>query len=157
MYGLTDDEVSAIREGKLEGFVPAEMALLRMADAMSDAPANVSDGCMPNCASISPRSNSWNWRQTRRWKIIEPGSIGSLTLEVTDSIEKDCSSNRGGARTETIIVSRGVISSFELPISMWKMDTQSVANPVVQEEGASFDFPISNSRFPCEGCSIFFR
>jgi len=44
MYGLTDDEVSAIREGKLEGFVPAEMALLRMADAMSDAPANVSDG-----------------------------------------------------------------------------------------------------------------
>ncbi|HKW16650.1 MAG TPA: hypothetical protein VJO35_04000 [Terriglobales bacterium] len=43
MYGLTDDEVTAIREGRIESFVPAELALLRMADAMADTPANVSD------------------------------------------------------------------------------------------------------------------
>ena len=37
MYGL------AIREGCIEAFAPAETALLRMADAMSDTPSNVSD------------------------------------------------------------------------------------------------------------------
>ena len=42
MYGLSDDEIDAIREGKLNGFEPAEAALLRMADAMADTPANVS-------------------------------------------------------------------------------------------------------------------
>lgn len=43
MYGLSDDEVAAIREGSIEGFAPAEAALLRMADAMADTPSNVSD------------------------------------------------------------------------------------------------------------------
>ena len=43
MYGLNDDEIAAIREGHFDGFVTAEMALLRMADAMADTPANVSD------------------------------------------------------------------------------------------------------------------
>lgn len=43
MYGLSDDEVAAIVEGKPEGFLPAEGALLRMADALADTPANVSD------------------------------------------------------------------------------------------------------------------
>jgi alkylhydroperoxidase family enzyme len=43
MYGLSDDEIAAIRDGKFEGFVPAELALLRMADAMADTPANVND------------------------------------------------------------------------------------------------------------------
>src|SRR5262249_24487103 len=43
MYGLTDEEITAIRSGSLEGFVPAEQALLRMADAMAETPANVSD------------------------------------------------------------------------------------------------------------------
>jgi len=43
MYGLSDDEIAAIREGRLEGFAPAELALLRMADAMADTPSNVSD------------------------------------------------------------------------------------------------------------------
>lgn len=33
----------AIREGRFEGFAPAEVALLRMADAMADTPSNVSD------------------------------------------------------------------------------------------------------------------
>jgi alkylhydroperoxidase family enzyme len=43
MYGLTDEEVRAIREGAVEGFSAAELALLRMADALAATPANVSD------------------------------------------------------------------------------------------------------------------
>jgi len=43
MCGLGDEEIDAIREGHFERFVPAELALLRMADAMADTPANVSD------------------------------------------------------------------------------------------------------------------
>ena len=43
MYGLSDDEITAIREGQLEAFAPAELALLRMADAMADTPSNVND------------------------------------------------------------------------------------------------------------------
>jgi alkylhydroperoxidase family enzyme len=42
MYGLSDEEIAAIREGKIERFAPAEIALLRMADAMADTPSNVS-------------------------------------------------------------------------------------------------------------------
>ena len=43
MYGLSDDEVTAIREGRYDGFAPADLALLRMADALAETPANVSD------------------------------------------------------------------------------------------------------------------
>ena len=43
MYGLSDEEITAIREGKLETFSPPELALLRMADAMADTPSNVSE------------------------------------------------------------------------------------------------------------------
>lgn len=43
MYGLTDDDVAAIRQGSSEGFPPAEAALLQMADALAATPANVSD------------------------------------------------------------------------------------------------------------------
>jgi alkylhydroperoxidase family enzyme len=43
MYGLSDEEIMAIREGQLEAFAPAELALLRMADAMADTPSNISD------------------------------------------------------------------------------------------------------------------
>lgn len=43
MYGLSDEEIAAIREGHLETFAPADLALLRMADAMADTPSNVSD------------------------------------------------------------------------------------------------------------------
>jgi alkylhydroperoxidase family enzyme len=43
MYGLSDEEIAAIREGRIEGFPPEEAALLRMADAMADTPSNVSD------------------------------------------------------------------------------------------------------------------
>lgn len=43
MYGMTDEEVTAIRNGATEGFAPAEAALLQMADALAAAPANVSD------------------------------------------------------------------------------------------------------------------
>jgi alkylhydroperoxidase family enzyme len=43
MFGLSDDEIAAIREGRLDGFEPAEVALLRMADAQADTPSNVTD------------------------------------------------------------------------------------------------------------------
>jgi alkylhydroperoxidase family enzyme len=43
MYGLTDDEITAVREGQLDRFVPSEADLLVMADAMSDTPSNISD------------------------------------------------------------------------------------------------------------------
>ena len=43
MYGLSDDEIAAIREGTLEAFAPPEATLLRMADAMADTPSNVSE------------------------------------------------------------------------------------------------------------------
>ena len=43
MYGLSDEEVMAIREGNFESFAAPERALLRMADAMAETPASVSD------------------------------------------------------------------------------------------------------------------
>lgn len=43
MYGLSDEEVAAVRSGSLEGFAPREAALLKMADALAETPANVSD------------------------------------------------------------------------------------------------------------------
>jgi alkylhydroperoxidase family enzyme len=43
MYGLDDEEIASIREAQFEAFAPAEVALLRMADAMADTPSNVSD------------------------------------------------------------------------------------------------------------------
>lgn len=43
MYGLSDEEISAIREAKVDGFALAEAALLRMADALAETPSNVSD------------------------------------------------------------------------------------------------------------------
>jgi alkylhydroperoxidase family enzyme len=43
MYGMSDDEIGAIREGRFDGFPPAEVALLRMSDALADTPSNVSD------------------------------------------------------------------------------------------------------------------
>ena len=43
MYGLSEDEISALVAGKMEVFGPAEAALLRMADALADTPANVSN------------------------------------------------------------------------------------------------------------------
>jgi alkylhydroperoxidase family enzyme len=43
MYGMSDDEIARIREGRFDDFPPAEVALLRMADAVSDTPSKVSD------------------------------------------------------------------------------------------------------------------
>jgi len=43
MYGLTDEEITAIRDGHIEAFAPAESALLCMADAMADTPSDISD------------------------------------------------------------------------------------------------------------------
>jgi alkylhydroperoxidase family enzyme len=43
MYGFSDDEIAAIHDGHFDGFAPPEAALLRMADALSNTPSNVSD------------------------------------------------------------------------------------------------------------------
>jgi alkylhydroperoxidase family enzyme len=43
VYGLTDEEIVAIRGGSLDGFAAPEQALLRMADAMAETPSNISD------------------------------------------------------------------------------------------------------------------
>ena len=43
MTGLNDDEIAVIRGGSVDGFAPAEAALLFMADAMAATPANVSE------------------------------------------------------------------------------------------------------------------
>ena len=43
MYGLSDDEIAAIRSETANGFSPPEAALLQMADALADTPSNVSD------------------------------------------------------------------------------------------------------------------
>ena len=43
MCGLSDDEITAIRDGKVDEFTLAEATLLRMADALADTPSNVSD------------------------------------------------------------------------------------------------------------------
>lgn len=43
MYGLSDEEIAAIREGSIEKFAGADAALFRVADAMADTPSNISD------------------------------------------------------------------------------------------------------------------
>ena len=43
MYGLSDEEITAVRDGDAAKFAPNEAALLRMADAMADTPSNVSE------------------------------------------------------------------------------------------------------------------
>ena len=43
MYGLSDEEIAAVRDGRIEGFAAGELVLLRMADAMADTPSHVSD------------------------------------------------------------------------------------------------------------------
>jgi alkylhydroperoxidase family enzyme len=43
MYGLSDEEIAAIHEGRFEDFPAPEAALLRMADAQADTPSNVSE------------------------------------------------------------------------------------------------------------------
>ena len=43
MSGLSDSEITAIRSGNFQAFQASEIALLHMADALADTPANVSD------------------------------------------------------------------------------------------------------------------
>ncbi len=43
MCGLSNEQIAAIASGELDGFTPAETALLRMADALAETPSNVSD------------------------------------------------------------------------------------------------------------------
>jgi len=43
MFGLSDEEIAVIRDGKFDGFAAPEVALLRMSDALAETPSNVSD------------------------------------------------------------------------------------------------------------------
>ena len=43
MFGLNDDEIAALLRGQFDTFSAPEQALLRLADALADTPANVSD------------------------------------------------------------------------------------------------------------------
>jgi alkylhydroperoxidase family enzyme len=43
MYGLSNDEIAALLSSRFEIFSAPERALLRLADALADTPANVSD------------------------------------------------------------------------------------------------------------------
>ena len=43
MFGVSDEEISALHSGNFGSFPPEEVALLRMADAMADTPSNVSE------------------------------------------------------------------------------------------------------------------
>lgn len=43
MFGLSDEEIGAVVRGEFAKFPPQEQALLRMADALTGAPVNVSD------------------------------------------------------------------------------------------------------------------
>jgi alkylhydroperoxidase family enzyme len=43
MFGLSDDEIEALLRGEFEKFPAPDQVLLRMADALADTPANVSD------------------------------------------------------------------------------------------------------------------
>ena len=43
MYGLSDDEIAAVLKGEIEKFSAPEQVLLRLADALVGAPADVSD------------------------------------------------------------------------------------------------------------------
>jgi alkylhydroperoxidase family enzyme len=43
MFGLGDDEIAALLRGEVERFSAQEQALVRMADALADTPANVDD------------------------------------------------------------------------------------------------------------------
>ena len=43
MYGLSEAEIAALLASRFEAFSAPEQALIRMADALADAPVNVSD------------------------------------------------------------------------------------------------------------------
>lgn len=43
MHGLSEAELTTITSGEVDGFSPADVTLLRMADALAETPANVSD------------------------------------------------------------------------------------------------------------------
>jgi alkylhydroperoxidase family enzyme len=84
MYGLSDEEIEAIREGQFAGFAPPEAALLRMADAMADTPSNVSDELYAElCQHFSDEqlielaaSAAWENFRARSNRVFNVGSDG---------------------------------------------------------------------------------
>jgi hypothetical protein len=59
MYGLSDEEIAAIREGKFDGFTAAEVCLLRMADALAETPATAMI-FTANCESTFRKNSYWS-------------------------------------------------------------------------------------------------
>ena len=43
MHGLSDSEIADVQSDRLDGFAPAERALIRLADAMTATPVHVED------------------------------------------------------------------------------------------------------------------
>ena len=43
MYGLSEDDITALLADRVDAFTAAEQALLRLADALAGAPVDVSD------------------------------------------------------------------------------------------------------------------
>jgi hypothetical protein len=88
MYGLSDDEIAAIREGQLEAFAPAEVVLLRMADAMADTPSNVNDELYAELRRTFRKSNSSSSRQLQRSKTSVHDTTVCSMWGATDCIVK---------------------------------------------------------------------
>jgi hypothetical protein len=112
MFGLSDDEITAIREGRLDGFAPPEAALLRMADAMADTPSNVSDELYTELRRHFSEEQLINSPRPRRKKTFAPVTTASSMWEVTGSIERGSDSKSGASPSDNYSVRRISTSSM---------------------------------------------
>jgi len=95
MYGLSDQEIGVIREGRVEGFAPAEANLLRMADAMADTPSNVSDDLYAELRRYFSEEQLIELAAMLRSKTFERATTVCSMWEAMDYIEKDCALKSG--------------------------------------------------------------
>ena len=58
--GLTDKEVSAIRDGQYEGFPARKPLSYGGRNTMADTPSNVNHGLYAELCCYFPSNNSWN-------------------------------------------------------------------------------------------------
>ena len=90
MYGLSDEEITRICEGKFDGFVPAELTLLRMADALADTPSNVSDELYCELRKHFSQESLMELAATAALENYRHASTGCSTWAAMDFIEKAC-------------------------------------------------------------------
>ena len=82
MYGLSEAEITALLASRFEAFSAPEQALIRMADALADAPVNVSDEVyaelrthFPEEALIELAADAAQENYRARWnRLFEVGS-----------------------------------------------------------------------------------